>query len=137
MSDFVLDASVSLAWYLPATSAQDAYAGKVMTLIRNGAIPAVPSLWIHEMGARLIKAQRSKLITLAALNKSVSELEAIPYDTHHIAYSVGMLVKAAKGYHLQGYDAVYFDLAKRLGIPIASVDRGIRSACKRFALPLL
>jgi len=59
------------------------------------------------------------------------------YDTHSIAYGIGQLVTLAKGYNLQGYDAVYFDLAKRLNIPIASLDKGIKTACKSYGVTLL
>lgn len=55
MTDFVLDASVSLALFLPHTEAQEAYAEKVFVLIRNGAVPSVPAIWIAEMGATLLK----------------------------------------------------------------------------------
>ncbi len=137
MSDFVLDASVALSLYLPASTAQKDYSAKVLTLIQNGAVPAVPFLWIQEVGSSLIKARRARGITLATFNRAVNELDSILYETHSIAYGIADLVRLAKAYNLQGYDAVYFDLAKRLGIPMASVDRGIRSACKNHAVTLL
>lgn len=51
MSDFVLDASAGLALFLPAVKEQRDYADKVFSLIRNGAEPAVPSIWVVEMAA--------------------------------------------------------------------------------------
>jgi predicted nucleic acid-binding protein len=35
------------------------------------------------------------------------------------------------------YDAVYFELARRLRVPIASIDEGIRTACDSFGVELL
>jgi len=137
MSDFVLDASVSLAWFLPASNEQDRYADKVLTLIQNGAVPAVPSLWVQEMAARLLRARRSREIPLATFNQAVKIVEDMPYETHHIAYSLPQLIALAKAYNLQGYDTVYVDLAQRLSIPVATVDKGIRTACRNHAVDLI
>ena len=137
MSDFVLDASVSLCWFIPSSPAQDIYADKILTLITNGAVPVVPSLWIEEMAARLMKAKRSRMISLATLNKATRIIEDLPYETHHIGYTFTELITAAKAYNLQVYDTVYFELAKRLGIPMATVDKGIKTACKSHAVTLL
>ncbi len=132
-----MDASVALALYLPSSQAQNAYAAKVITLIQHGAVPAVPALWVQEVGAVLIKSRRARRITLDTFNQAVRELDGMVYDTHSIAYGIGHLVTLAKDYNLQGYDTVYFDLAKRLGIPMASVDRGLRTACRNHAVKLI
>lgn len=137
MSDFVLDASVSLAWFIPATNAQDQYVDNILTIINNGAVPVVPSMWVQEMASRLLKAKRSREISLATFNKAIKIIDDLPYETHHIAYNVPQLIELAKTYNLQGYDVVYFDLAKRLGIPMATVDRGIKTACRNYAVKLL
>ena len=34
------------------------------------------------------------------------------------------VVELARRYHLQGYDAAYFDLARTLTIPLATLDHG-------------
>jgi predicted nucleic acid-binding protein len=40
------------------------------------------------------------------------------------------VVEFARRYHLQGYDALYFDLARTLGLPLATLDHGHRQAAK-------
>jgi len=35
------------------------------------------------------------------------------------------------------HDAAYFELARRLRVPIASIDEGIRTACDVFGVELL
>lgn len=137
MSDFVLDASVSLTWHLPATPAQRTYSLSVLKLIRAGAVPAVPALWAMEVGAVLVKCRRSRLLNVAQLDDAVLQLDAMNYEVHHMPYTVPGLVQTARAYMLQGYDTVYFDLAKRLGIPLASLDRGHRSACRAHGVKLL
>jgi len=137
MSDFVLDASVTLAAHLPATPAQRAYSAAVLRLIRAGAVPAVPALWAMEIGAVLIKAKRKRLITQPRMDAAVKEIDMMSYDEHHMPFTVPGMVRIAKDYMLQGYDAVYFDLAKRLGIPLASLDHGHRTACRAHNVKLL
>jgi hypothetical protein len=53
--DFVLDASVALALYLPATAAQKDYADKVVSLLINGALADVPALFAIETVSTLVK----------------------------------------------------------------------------------
>jgi len=126
-----------LAWYLPASTEQKAYSAKVEKLIIDGAVPNVPSMWLYEISANLIKARRAKQISLATLNAAMVDMDAIHYEVHHVNYTIGQIVKAAKEYHLQGYDALYFDLAKRRELPIATLDSGIRAACRRLGVKLL
>jgi predicted nucleic acid-binding protein len=40
-------------------------------------------------------------------------------------------------YHLQGYDVVYLELARRLGVPVATLDGGMRTACETFRVKLV
>jgi predicted nucleic acid-binding protein len=71
------------------------------------------------------------------LDAAVLELDAMNYEVHHMPYTVPGLVQSARTYMLQGYDAVYFDLAKRQGIPLASLDRGHKTACRSLGVNLL
>ena len=55
-------------------------------------------------------------------------------------YTVGLIAERARRFHLQAFDALYFDLAAVLGLPIATLDGGIKTACrvhgvKLFELP--
>lgn len=102
--------------------------------MRNGAVPAVPALFAMEVGSVLIRCRRKRLITADRLDRALEEIDALDYEVHHLPYTVPRVVSAAKAYMLQGYDAIYFDLAKQLGIPLASLDNGHRTACKSHAV---
>lgn len=39
-------------------------------------------------------------------------------------------------YNLSGYDVHYFELAKRLILPLATADRGMKSAAKRHRVAI-
>ena len=64
-------------------------------------------------------------------------LEGLQAEVFAVQLSVSEVVDTGLRYHLQGYDAVYFELARRLGVAIASLDRGIRTACVSHRVPLL
>lgn len=137
MSDFVLDASVALALYLPATAAQRSYAGKVFGLLQNGAVATVPGLFFAEVGAVLVKARRKRQIGSAALTQALTELRVIVLEEISIPYSVMDVVDVSERYMLTGYDVMYFDLAKQMGVPLATLDRGQKSACRHHAVDLV
>jgi predicted nucleic acid-binding protein len=137
MSDFVLDASTALALFLPNTPAQEEYSDYVSTLIKNGAVPAVPNIWVVEISAVLARSKKAGRISKATLDKACGYYDQLSVDVHYIEYTTKKLVQLSAIYNLAGYDAVYFDLAKFLNIPIASVDKGHCSACKAHGVELL
>ena len=66
MSDFVLDASVTLAWLIDTSI--DPYALRVRRLLLKGRKALVPSLWQLELGNGFLMAERrcrSPLSTVA------------------------------------------------------------------------
>lgn len=46
------------------------------------------------------------------------------------------VVDLASRYHLQGYDALYFHLARSLGLPLATLDHGHRQAARAHGVTL-
>lgn len=123
--------------YLPATDEQRDYAENVYTLLSNGAVAVVPGLWAIEVGAVLIHAKRRRKINAERLALALHDLSKLPTNITHKHYTPMDVVSIAAGYMLQGYDAVYFDTAKRLGVPLATLDRGQKSACGHHGVKLL
>jgi len=66
--ELVLDASVSLAWFLKETPERAAYAAAVSAAAADGAILHVPVQWGIEMGHVLLREQRKKVLNLATLD---------------------------------------------------------------------
>jgi len=102
-SELVLDASVSLAWFLKETPERAAYAAAVIAAAAEGAILHVPVQWGVEMGHVLLREYRRKTL---------------------------------KRFHLQGYDALYFNLARTLELPLATLDQGHRQAAMAHGVKL-
>ncbi len=135
---FVLDASVAVEWFLPGSGPRARYAEGVLERISAGdLIPSVPDLWHYELASVLIAAKRDKRISAAKLRAAQLAIRGLQPETLAIELDAATLIDLSQHYHLQGYDAVYFELARRLKIPIASIDDGIRTACEVFGIELL
>ncbi len=119
---FVLDASVTLAWFLPEENpANEAYAHGVLQFVRERhAFAVVPSAWHEELAALLVRRLRSGDLSQRKFDDALELLAQLPVESHMNAYTVPIIVECARRYHLQAFDALYFDLAYVLGLPIAS-----------------
>jgi predicted nucleic acid-binding protein len=134
----VLDASVAIEWFLPSGGPRQRYAAGVLERISAGELSAaVPDLWHYELGSVLVAAKRDKRISAARLRTSQATLSALEFETLALELDAAQVVDLALRYHLQGYDVVYFELARRLGVPVATLDGGMRTACAIFHVELL
>ena len=62
---------------------------------------------------------------------------AVEFETLAVELDAAEVIDLGLRYHLQGYDVVYFELARRLGVPVATLDGGMRTACGIFRVKLL
>jgi len=132
---FVLDASVAVEWFLPGGGPGFRYASGILERIGKGELaPLVPDLWHYELGSVLIAAKRDKRVSAAKLRASQHLIRRLQPETLAIEIDAATVVDISQRYHLQGYDAVYFELARRLARPIASLDDGIRTAMQGVRL---
>jgi len=135
---FVLDASVAIDWFLPGSGSLSRYAEGILERISSeDLLPIVPYLWHYELGSVLIAAKRDKRISAAKLRASQLAIRGLELETLAIELDAAEVIDLSQRYHLQGYDVVYFELARRLTIPIASIDGGIKTACGVFGVDLL
>ncbi len=135
----VLDASVTLAWFLEGDSEQQRskaqHIGELIAAERPALV--VPSVWHIEVGAALIRDRRAGKLGAEALAAALSRLEQLPIETRHLLYTPSKVVKLAERYHLAGYDALYLDLADTLDVPLATIDRGLVAAARRHRVLLI
>ena len=123
----VLDSSAALAWVLPgeATPATEALLEMVGSL---GA--AAPALWPLETANVLWVSERRRRITLAERSQALEILSELPIqiDERTAALAFGATSALAATKDLTVYDACYLELALRRGLPLASLDKGLRQA---------
>jgi predicted nucleic acid-binding protein len=134
--ELVLDASVSLAWFLKETPERAAYAAAVNTAAADGAILHVPVQWGIEMGHVLLREHRRKVLGRGRLEQAFEDLDSLDIRVHLELFTPRRVVDLARRYHLQGYDALYFHLARSLGLPLATLDHGHRQAARTHGVTL-
>lgn len=135
MKRFVLDCSVSAAWFLKDESSPDA--DRYLDLLANGEA-VVPALWVVETSNVLVMAERRKRIAREDAERAMELLDQLPIviDVDG-AQSMPRLFSMSSECGIAAYDASYLEVAKRLRLPLASLDRGQRAAAGKAKVRLL
>jgi predicted nucleic acid-binding protein len=132
----VLDSSVSLAWCF-----EDERSPAVLAIldrvIETHAL--VPALWRYEFCNGLLVAQRRKRLDAERRLRLLVEFAGLDIredpparEPHWQDFSA-----LADGHGLTGYDAAYLELARRTGLPLATLDDPLRRACDRIGVAIL
>ena len=103
-TELVLDASVSLAWFLKETPERAAYAAAVSAVAADGAILHVPVQWGIEVGHVLLREHRRKVLKRGRLEQAFEDLDSFDIRVHLELFTPRRVVDLARRYHLQGYD---------------------------------
>jgi predicted nucleic acid-binding protein len=127
VSDLVLDASLTLQWFLEDEAGRQYSLSILASLSTKRA--AVPILWFYEVGNGLLMARRRKRITLDQIDGFLMRLKALPIDAAQQGPSEILELPAlAQKHSLTNYDAAYLALAMHLGLPLATNDADLRRA---------
>jgi predicted nucleic acid-binding protein len=138
VSAFILDASVTIRWVLQDGSMTDrAYANQVLDSLLT-AHALVPALWYTEVAHVLRGAEQHGMLGEAAFSAFLYQLGQLPIhvDTAALAALQMSVVAVSREFNLSGYDAQYLELAKRMNLPIATLDKDLRKAAKKAAVPV-
>lgn len=130
MTRCVLDSSVALAWLLPgeATNATEALLDEIAA---DSA--AAPGLWPLEIANVLLQAQKAQRVTANEVRRSLATLAGLPIhiDSDTAAQAWGRSLSLAEAHGLTLYDASYLELALRLHVPLATLDKKLRQAAAK------
>ncbi len=135
MSQFVLDASVALAWVLDNPIPE--YATRVRQAILSGKRALVPTLWHLEIANGLVTAERRRDLTNADVEAALEQIQITvgqAIDTDESPVRVREILASAQSHRLTAYDAVYLDLALRERLPLATLDKGLRAAATKAGI---
>lgn len=125
MSDFVLDASVALQWFLDDELDRKYSVGILASLSERRA--TVPLLWFYEVGNGLVMAHRRKRITIEQIGGFLMRLKTLPIETaQEVPAEILELPALALTHGLTSYDAAYLATAMRLNLPLATTDHVLR-----------
>jgi predicted nucleic acid-binding protein len=127
VSNLVLDASLTLQWFLEDEVDRRYGLSVLASLTTKRAV--VPMLWFYEVGNGLLMAHRRKRITFDQIDGFLRRLKALPIEAAQQAQSEVLELPAVALKHgLTNYDAAYLALALRLRVPLATNDADLRRA---------
>jgi len=134
--NLVLDTSATLAWLFP-NETTPAILAVFDEVIQSGAI--VPDLWRIEVANCLTVAMRRGRIDARFRSDSLADLGnlTIVPDNETGKYLWTETMKIADKHNLTIYDATYLELALRRALPLATLDKQLRSGAKAAGVQLL
>ncbi len=124
---FVLDASVSAAWFLK--DEDDDPIGKVAWDRVRADTAFAPSIWWYEIRNALLMAERKKRLDAADIELAWSRLQLLRVEIDSV-FDTGRTLELARRHRLTIYDAAYLELAARLKVPLATGDEALDRAAK-------
>ena len=132
---FVLDCSLTMAWIF-ADEATASTERLRESLIGESAV--VPALWPIEVGNVLLVAARRGRIHANDWPLLRASLEALPIEVDPVSVSRvwGPALELANAHGISVYDAMYLELAVRLRLPLATLDRTLGEAARAAGLDL-
>lgn len=133
---FVLDSSVALTWCFgdERTPATEALLKRVAEM---GAV--VPVLWPLEVLNALAMAERRRRVDRDTRHRLAALLRDLPIRVDIDSASMAWTDTAAlaERYQLTLYDASYLEVARRLSLPLGTLDGALRKAADSLRVPLL
>jgi predicted nucleic acid-binding protein len=130
---FIVDASVTVSWYLAEESAPT---GRQAFNQLGVAGAAAPILWWFEVRNALVVNERRGRLDAAATVGILAHLERLPIRLD-VDQNGDTVLALARAHRLSVYDAAYLELALRADLPLATLDRQLAAAAGAARVRLL
>lgn len=130
---FVLDVSVTAAWAFSDESNPDA--DFALGLLASEQAITTP-LWWFEIRNVLIVNERRRRLTEAKTTLFLQKLARLPIALEPLPDGQGVL-SVARQHNLTVYDAAYLELAKSMGLPLATLDMELRRAAVKEGVSIV
>ena len=133
---FVLDASMTLSWAFEGEST--ALSAVVLKSLET-AYAIAPALWAFEVANALSIAERRGRMNVLAQATFLERLRLLPVAIEHrpATWLAQQILPLARAYHMSAYDAAYLELSIREGLPLATLDDGLRRAASDAGVALV
>jgi predicted nucleic acid-binding protein len=134
VSQLVIDANTVIDWFV-VTIEGEAYSRHLEPVISAGDVQLVVPLHFDvEVVAHLVKKHRQdkRKFTKAWLDSSLNIMDLLPFEITALGVNFKLMGDLAKTFNLSVYDTPYFQLARVMGLPLATRDRGLIAACKQW-----
>jgi len=132
--DFVVDASIVMSWCFKDEA--NRYTDAILDILTE-ATAYVPSVWPLEIGNVILVAERRKRLNKADSTRFLGLLAELPIviTPEPPGRMMNEILVLAREQKLSTYDASYLDLAMRMGLPLATLDRELSAAARRTHTP--
>jgi len=134
---FVLDSSVTAAWFFhdEATPSTD----ELLDQLNDDGRARVVAHWALEVGNTLLTGERRKRCSAADTSHFLAILDALPIEADQETASRAntTTLALARAHNLTLYDGAYLELAMRCSLPLATLDRDLRTAAKKSGVVCL
>jgi predicted nucleic acid-binding protein len=133
--ELVIDTSITIAWCIKDEA--DPYADSIARGL-VGMQAYVPSIWPLEVSNALLMAERRKRSTEAETAQWTKFLSALPVaiDCPPLPHVFRAILSVSRTHGLTAYDAAYLELAMRRGLPLATLDKELKSAASKVGVKL-
>ncbi len=133
---FVVDASFAASWCFDdeATVSTDVWFRRATD---RGFV--VPSLWIYEVAKLMRMAEKRGRITIVESKDRLDVLRSLVIhgDETQIGRTWDAVLDIARAHDLTAYDAAYVELALRMEYPLATRDKAMISAARKFGIKVI
>jgi predicted nucleic acid-binding protein len=130
MAAFILDAYVAISWCFPGDPTEDTFYSRRILKELASYDAAVPEIWAYEIANSIfVSYSRRRRINELQIQEYLRLLKALAIRVEHQTLWANVdLESIARRQNLTAYDAAYLDLAKRTGLPLATLDAPLRQA---------
>ena len=130
---FVLDASVTITWAMVDEEHPVAELAAARVSVEKALVPAI---WQFEVLNVLLVNEKRQRANRADSEQFLLYLEGLAIEIHQ-APNPSALLNLAGLHRLTIYDAAYLELAIRKRVPLATLDKALRSAAEAAGVVLL
>lgn len=130
---FVVDASIAIAWFVKGQATE--YTNALLRRAVRERIH-VPALWHAEFSNALLVLTHRRKLQPERLGGIFDEIDALDLATDTEAPAARSLADLSRRFALSAYDAMYLELAIRLGLPIAAKDGPLSTAALRAGISI-
>ena len=136
MTDFVLDASMALAWYF-----RDEFTARpqAVSALGDEARMVVPQHWFAEIANGMLMGERRRRTTVGDSTAFAGRIALLDLDVDGAGADrmFDTILPLARAHGLTVYDMLYLELAERRGLPLASLDEQLNAAARRVGIALV
>jgi predicted nucleic acid-binding protein len=137
VSGIVVDASITLAWCFP--DEQTKLSTLVLDRLKAGDEAVVPAFWAVEVLNTLLVGERRGRISETQTQSFLADVRALgpTLDYASLEQVCGPVQTISRAHRLTPYDALYIELAMRMGCPLATLDQPQHDAARALGVDCL